>query len=373
MDVQTQSTGRVSPFSQRPVLVFWETTKACLLACQHCRARAQHEPLPGELTTVEGERLLADVAAFGHPAPVVVLTGGDLLMRPDIFHLLEVARALDLRVAVSPSATNLVDERVMERFAAHGVHSLSLSLDGPQPVHDLIRGIPGTYARTLAALRWSKAAGLTTQINTVVMRSTVEHLPEVVSLLRREQVRVWEVFFLIATGRALASEYLTPDEWADVADFLLDVTGYGFLVRAIEGPFIRRALLERQEGIRTPGELYQRLSADLQLREGQPIRPPQMARIGTLDGDGIVFVTHDGWITPGGFLPVRLGHVRHNRIADVYRSHAVLRDIRQRALHGPCGTCRFTDLCGGSRARSFAYNGDPLGSDPACQLAVVTR
>lgn len=371
MDVQTRPANRVSPFDQRPVLVFWETTKACLLACQHCRAHAQREPLPGELTTAEGERLLKDVTEFGRPAPVVILTGGDLLMRPDIFHLLDVARDLDLRVAVSPSATDLVNPQVMEQFASHDVHSLSLSLDGPQPVHDRIRGISGTYDRTVAEMRWSKAAGLTTQINTVVMRSTVEHLPEVVSLLLREQVHVWEVFFLIATGRALASEYLSPDEWADVADFLLDVTGYGLLVRAIEGPFVRRALLERQEGIREPGELYHRLSGDLQQREGQPIRQPQMTRIGTLDGDGIVFVTHDGWITPGGFLPIRLGHVRRDRIADVYRSHTLLRDIRRRALHGPCGSCRFTDNCGGSRARSFAYNGDPLGSDPACQFVAT--
>ncbi len=361
----------MSPFGQRPVLVFWETTKACLLACQHCRARAQRTPMPGELTTAEGERLLQNIAGFGRPSPVVVFTGGDLLMRPDIFHLIEFARTLDLRLAVSPSATELTDASVMERFTSLGVHSMSLSLDGPQDVHDRIRGIPGTFDSTLTALRRAQAAGLTAQINTVVMRSTVEHLPEVVSLLRREKVHVWEVFFLIATGRALTSEDLTPAEWADVADFLLDVSGYGLLVRAIEGPFVRRAILERQEGIRVPGELYERLRSDLERREGPPIRPPQMTRVGTLDGDGIIFVTHDGWITPGGFLPLRLGHVRRDDIADVYRTHPLLLDIRQRQFTGPCGACRFNDVCGGSRARSFAFDGNPLGSDPACPLAVV--
>ncbi len=362
---------RVSPFSQRPVLVFWETTKACLLACQHCRAHAQREPLPAELTTAEAEQLLSDVAAFGRPAPVMVFTGGDLLMRRDIFHLLDVARTLGIRVAVSPSATVLADDTAMRRFKDLDVHSLSLSLDGPEAIHDRIRGIPGTYRSTVTALRTAQSAGLTAQINTVVMRSTVDHLPEVVSLLIREHVHVWEVFFLIATGRALASEYLSPQEWADVADFLLDVTGYGLLVRAIEGPFVRRALLERQEGIRQPGALYRRLRESLERLEGASVREPQMTRVGTLDGDGIVFVTHDGWITPGGFLPVSLGHVRRDKITDVYRTHPLLVDIRRRHFDGPCGTCEFNDVCGGSRARSFANDGNPLGSDPACPMVAL--
>lgn len=362
---------RTSPFSQRPVLVFWETTKACLLACQHCRARAQREPLPGQLTTAEGERLLQDIAEFGHPAPVVVFTGGDLLMRSDIFHLLERARTLGLRVAVAPSATARADEQAMARLAHLEVHSVSLSLDGPPGIHDRIRGISGTHASTLAAMRRAQAAGLAVQVNTVVMRSTVAHLPEIVSFLRREQVHVWEVFFLIATGRALAAAYLTPDQWADVADFLLDVTGYGLLVRAVEGPFIRRALWERQAGVRSPGDLYHTLRAELERREGAPARAPHMPRVGTLDGDGIVFVTHDGWITPGGFLPLPIGQVRRDKIVDVYRTHSLLVDIRQRRFAGPCGQCRFTRVCGGSRARSFAQDGNPLGSDPACQLAVI--
>ena len=368
MEVHTQPSQRVSPFSERPVLVFWETTKACLLACQHCLARAQREPLPGELTTTEGERLLENIARFGRPAPVVVFTGGDLLMRHDIFHLLDVARTLGLRVAVSPSSTTLLDDHAMSRFATAGVHSLSLSLDGPEAIHDRIRGIPGTFASTLDAIRAARAAGLSVQINTVVMRDTVEHLPDVVSLLRREHVHVWEVFFLIATGRALADEYLEPEEWADVCDFLLDVSGYGLLVRAVEGPFIRRALQERQAGVRVPGALYRRLRVRLEDREGGPIRRPTMTRTGTLDGDGIVFVTHDGWITPGGFLPIRIGHVRRDQITEVYRTHPLLIDIRQRRLHGPCGACPFIDVCGGSRARSYAHSGDPLGSDPACPL-----
>lgn len=372
VDRRTEPGTRTSPFAQRPVLVFWETTKACLLACQHCRAHAQRDPLPGELTTAEGERLLEDIASFGNPAPVVVFTGGDLLMRPDIFHLLDVARTLGLRVAVSPSATELAGDGAMERFRNLGVHSLSLSLDGPRDVHDRIRGIPGTYDGTLATLRRARASGLKVQINTVVMRSTVEQLPEVVSLLLQEEVHVWEVFFLIATGRALSSEYLAPGEWEDVADFLLDVTGYGLLVRAIEGPFVRRALLERQEGNRTTGDLYRRLSTDLARRAGLPGRSPQMTRVGTLDGDGIVFVTHDGWITPGGFLPIHLGHVRRDGLVDVYRTHPLLRDIRRRRFDGACGECRYADVCGGSRARSFAFDGNPLGSDPACALVTHT-
>ena len=355
---------RSSPFAERPVLVFWETTKACLLACQHCRARAQREPLPGELSTEEGEAFLRQIADFGRPSPVVVFTGGDLLMRADIFHLLDVAQALGLRSAIAPSATPLLTREALTQLFARDIHSLSLSLDGPKAVHDRIRGVSGTYEAVISQVRAARETGFTVQINTVVMRSTVAYLADVAALLLAEGVHVWEVFFLIATGRALADEYLEPDEWDDVCRFLLNATQYGLLVRTVEGPFVRRVLREDEPS--AGGALYRRLSARLRDRLGAPVRTTQLARTGTLDGDGIIFVAHDGTISPGGFLPLPLGNVRQDHVVSVYRTAPLLRSIRARRFRGKCGVCPLRRVCGGSRARAYAATGDPLESDPAC-------
>jgi radical SAM protein len=355
-----------SRFARHPALVFWETTRACLLACRHCRASAQPMPLPGELTTAEGRALLAQVAAFGPPRPVVVFTGGDLMMRGDLDALLAEAHALGLVTAVSPSATAHLDRDAMERFHALGVHGLSVSIDAAADAHDRLRGIAGTHARSVRALREALDAHLAAQVNTVVMRSTVEDLADVAYLLLDAGVRTWEVFFLVATGRALAGEYLTPAETLDVAAFLLEATRHGLEVRLVEGPFVRRAAREREAGRLRPGPLYDRLAGRLRALAGAPGGDVRLARAGTLDGDGIVFVAYDGTIQPGGLLPVALGNVRTQSLASVYREHPLLADIRARRFGGACGRCEMRAACGGSRARAYAQGGDALAQDPMC-------
>jgi len=357
-----------SPFAMHPALVFWETTRACALACRHCRAVAQPEPLPGELTTEQGKRLIEAVAAFDRPRPVLVLTGGDVMMRPDLFALIAHARSLDLTVAVSPSATPRLTAEAMARFHDLGVHGLSVSVDAMAETHDRIRGIPGTYARSLEALRTARAAGLHPQVNTVVMRSTVWDLPDVAAMLLEEGIPIWEVFFLVATGRALADEYISPADVRDVTRFLLEVTRYGLLVRTVEAPFIRRALVETEAGAFEEGALYAHLIGRFRERVGAAAVPGpiKLARSGTLDGDGILFVAYDGTVHPGGLLPLPLGRVPDDDLVTLYRTHPVLEAIRARAFDGPCGTCAFRAMCGGSRARAYAHSQNPLGSDPLC-------
>jgi radical SAM protein len=356
---------------ERPMLVFWETTKACLLACRHCRASAIPQPLPGELTSAEGRRLVRSLTDFGRPHPVLVLTGGDVLMRPDSFELATYASSLSIPVAFAPSVTPKLTPEAACRMRDAGVKAVSISLDGASAAtHEGIRGIDGHFERTIEAIAMLREHGLVVQVNTVAMRENVRELPDVAVLLDRAGVNVWEVFLLVKTGRGVQMEELSPDENEDLCHFLYEASRYGFVVRTVEAPFFRRVVATRK-GDGQPsglGPLYRDLSRRLRELLGEPRGEPKAQTKGTRDGKGIVFVGHDGDVYPAGFLPVTVGNVREQNLATIYRESEVMRDIRAGRFPGRCGTCGFADLCGGSRARAFAATGDPLGDDPACRF-----
>jgi AdoMet-dependent heme synthase len=206
-------------FARSPMLVFWETTKACPLACAHCRAHAQKEPAAGELSTEEGLRFVSDLAGFGSPSPILVVTGGDPLARPDLFDLIERARAVDLRVALAPAISPALSEATLDRLIALGVKAISISLDGARAAtHDAIRLVPGHFAETIDAIKALVARGFMVQVNTTVMRKNVEEMADVAGMLARLGVNVWEVFFLVHVGRGTEIAELSPSECEDVAD-----------------------------------------------------------------------------------------------------------------------------------------------------------
>jgi radical SAM protein len=355
-------------FERRPILVFWETTRACLLACRHCRAEAISEPLPGQLTTAEGRRFIDSLAEFGRPLPVLVLTGGDLLMRPDLLELVDHARRLGLPVAISPAVTERLQPALLRELHDAGVGVASVSLDGASAAtHDGLRGVSGHLEATLDAIRLLRAERFTVQVNTVVRPENVEELPEVAALVAASGARVWEVFFLVRTGRGSDLAELTPAQNEDVCHFLVDASRHGFVVRTVEAPFFRRVLSWRADGRDCEtGELYERLSVRLRDLLGPPQERLRAQSKATRDGKGIVFVSHDGDVYPAGFLPLSLGNVREQSLPELYRENPLLRQIRAARFHGRCGACVYADLCGGSRARAFAASGDPLGEDPAC-------
>ncbi len=361
------------PLDEKPILVFWETTKACLLACKHCRANAILEGLPGELNTEEAYRLLEDLAGFGRPSPILVFTGGDPLMRSDIWLLIERAVELGLRVSVAPSATPLLTRDAVARMARLGVTAASISIDSPvESIHDSIRGVEGTWRRSVEAVKWMQDEGIAVQVNTVVMRDTVEGLPGMVKLLDDLGVHTWEIFYYVPTGRAGFESDLEPWEYEDVSLFLYDVTRYGFTVRTVEGPFYRRVALSRimeEMGYKAagpaPGPLYERLRGELYRLMGEPRGEPRVHVTPTMDGRGIVFISYDGKVYPSGFLPVPAGSVRSRSIVEIYRESTLFRMLR-RNLKGRCGRCELNTVCGGSRARAYAYTGDPFAEDPAC-------
>ncbi|WP_457751687.1 TIGR04053 family radical SAM/SPASM domain-containing protein [Thermococcus sp.] len=362
------------PYDQKPVLVFWETTKACRLKCKHCRAEAILQALPGELNTDEGKALIDSLTDFGRPYPILILTGGDPLMRNDIFELIEYAVEGGIRVGLAPAVTPLLTEETIERIAESGIKAVSISLDSPFPeVHDSIRGIEGTWERTVWAIREFLKRDLSVQVNTVVMRETVEGLPEMVKLLKDLGVEIWEVFYLVPTGRGNFESDLKPEEWEDVTHFLYEASKH-LLVRTTEGPMFRRIAIMRKaleekglnpDDVLKPGELYFRLKKRLVelLGEGGEARAQTM---GTRDGKGIIFISYNGNVYPSGFLPFSVGNVREKSLVEIYRESELMKKLRSAEFRGRCGKCEFRHVCGGSRARAYAYHIDPLAEDPAC-------
>jgi radical SAM protein with 4Fe4S-binding SPASM domain len=237
--------------------------------------------------------------------------------------------------------------------------------------HDGIRGIDGHFASTLTAIELLKSAGYRVQVNTTVMAANLEELPEFAALLKEHAVDIWEVFFLITTGRGTEVAGTTPEENEAVCHFLVDAARHGFTVRTVEAPFFRRVAAERMLGgtaevAPSSRDLYLRLRQQLEDRLGLPTAPVRAPSAATRDGKGIIFVAANGDVNPSGFLPLRLGNVRTQRLSAIYRQAPLLQRIRAATFSGVCGRCAFAQLCGGSRSRAFAVTGDPLGDDPGC-------
>lgn len=356
-------------FDEKPLLVFWETTRACDLACRHCRASAISDALPGQLTNAQGKALLDQIAAFGRPSPILILTGGDVLRRADLFELMAYAKSNGTPVSVSPSVTPLLNEAMIDRLAEAGIDAMSLSLDdATAELHDNLRGVHGTWARTLELGRYAVSRGIRLQINSTVMQNNVERLPALFELVHQIGAHIWEVFFLIQTGRGSELVEANPATNESISHFLYAASFYGVTVRTVEGPFFRRLGAQKEAGTAAPPDaLAQGLIADLEARLGPPTHKSRARSAGTRDGKGIVFIAHDGEVSPSGFLPVSGGNVKTQTLNEIYQHTKLFTDLRSvNSFTGACGACEWRDLCGGSRARAQADSGDPLGEDPAC-------
>jgi radical SAM protein len=341
-------------FDQAPMLVIWEATQACDLECVHCRASAQSERDPGELTTEQGYRLLDEIRSFGEP--LMVFTGGDPLKRPDLYDLIRYSVKIGLRTNVTPSATPLLTAAAIDGFKAAGVSRMAISLDGPDAAsHDEFRGVPGTFDRAMFALRYARDIGLDTQLQTTVTRRNMHRLAEFAGISSEVRTKMWSLFFLIVTGRALEMDDLRAEEYEKVFEFMYQLSK--------TAPY----------GIKTTEDMHYRPYVAQRMKEGHGAAEKQNARevtwrtAGVSDGKGFVFVSHQGEIFPSGFLPVTGGNVLQDSLTDVYRNSGLfktLRDTEQRG--GKCGLCEYRKICGGSRARAYALTGDFLAEDPRC-------
>ena len=341
-------------FDQAPMLVIWEVTQACDLACVHCRASAQSERDTGELSTEQGYRLLDEIKRFGDP--LMVFTGGDPLKRPDLYDLIRYSVKIGLRTNVTPSATPLLTPEAIDGFKAAGVTRMAISVDGHDAAsHDDFRGIPGTFDRAMFALRHARDIGLDTQFQTTVTRRNMDHLPEIAEIVKEMRSKMWSLFFLIVTGRALADDDLLPEEYEQVFEFMYELSKTApFGLKTTEAMHYRRYIAQRMK---------QEHGAE---RSG-PAKEVAFRTAGVSDGKGFVFVSHRGEIYPSGFLPVSGGNVLQNELTDVYRNHELFKSLRDTgAREGKCGVCEYQKICGGSRSRAYALTGNILASDPRC-------
>jgi radical SAM protein len=347
----------MGPFDQAPFIVIWETTRACALACVHCRAEAIPQRDPRELTTDEGRALMDRVAAFGDPPPLLVLTGGDPLRRPDLVDLVAYGARRGLSVSVTPSGTAAVTEARLRALRDAGLARLAVSLDGATAEsHDAFRGVVGSHRHTLTILERARALGLPLQINTTVCRRTVGDLPAIARQVEAFGAVLWALFFLIPVGRAQIDQALDAAAIETVLDWAADLAArVPFGVKTTEAPHIHRVLARH----RRAGDLPRpaRRAPDGIRRAGRAVT----------DGNGFVFIDHTGNICPSGFLPLTAGNVRRDDLVGVYRASALFTALRDPAqLGGRCGRCEYREVCGGSRARAFAVAGDPLAEDPGC-------
>jgi radical SAM protein len=356
-------------FQRAPFLVIWETTQACALACRHCRASARPWRDPNELTTAQGRDLIEQVAGMG--TPLLVLSGGDPVNRPDLFELVRHAKRKGLRVATIPAATSELTEDLVAKLKEAALDQMALSLDFPSASrHDAFRGVPGSFEKTLQAAGWARAAGLPLQINTTVCGDTAPFLEEMAGLVERLGAVFWEVFFLVPTGRGSELAGLPAEECERVFDLLYRTQKKGgFVVKITEAPHYRRHVAQRER--RLAGERGRPHGAvpmpALLTRSEGPGHTVGLAPRGVNAGNGFLFVSHVGEIYPSGFLPRSAGNLRGTPLADAYRSSELFRSLRDPdRLKGRCGACEFRFICGGSRSRAYALTGDLLETDPWC-------
>jgi radical SAM protein len=352
-------------FDQAPFTIAWEITRACAYACVHCRADAQHRRDPQELSTAEAEALVDRIKAFG--SPILVFTGGDPMMRPDLFEIIRYATDKGLRCSLTPTATELATRERLGLAMEAGIKRIALSLDAPRSeLHDAFRQVSGSWERTMAILRSALSMGLAAQINTTVTRRNLALLPKMVEFVKEAGAVQWSLFFLVPTGRAQAADMIGPEEHERVFNWLYDLSLKGdFDIKSTAAPMYRRVAIERRRAEAGPGTgridgTFQ--GAGFQYADGldRPVK-------GVNDGRGFLFISHRGEIMPSGFLPIAAAKVREADIVDVYRNHRLFKELRDPGLlKGRCGICEYRVVCGGQRGRAYAMTGDWLETDPAC-------
>ncbi len=338
-----------------PRLVFWETTAACNLKCIHCRASATDFRSADDLTTEESFRLIDGIAAAAKP--ILVLSGGEPLVRPDIFEISQYADSKGLKVALATNGT-LVTDDVAIRARESGIQRVSVSIDGKDAAtHDSFRQLDGAFDAAIRGIEAFKRAGLPFQINTSVANHNKEQLPAILELAVGLGAAAFHLFLLVPVGCGLeisAEEQISPREYEDILNWFYDASRTaGISLKATCAPHYYRILRQRaaKDGVRVTTQTH---GMDAVTK-------------GCLAGTGVCFVSHRGEVYPCGYLPVSAGNVRETPFAEIWKDAEVFRVLRDDSLlEGKCGPCEFKGVCGGCRARAYGETGNYLGEEPFC-------
>jgi len=335
-----------------PRLIAWEVTRSCPLACKHCRAAARNQPYEGELSTDEGRRLLENIASFSRPT--IILTGGEPMLREDIYNLAAHADGLGLPVVMAPCGQR-VDAKAVERMKRAGIRCISISIDGATAAsHDAFRGVAGAFEMACRAADAARRARLPFQINTTVTRHNRDELPAIRDLAVRLGADVFNPFLLVPTGRGkdLAGQELSADEYERTLGWLAD--------EQRDGPIRIRV---------TCAPHYWRIRVQRAARAGETPEPAEPFSRGCMGGKTFAFISHIGKVQICGFLEEEAGDLRAVDLdfARIWRESPLFRAVRNvDAYHGRCGVCEYRRICGGCRARAFAVTGDYLAEEPFC-------
>lgn len=335
-------------------LVAWEVTRTCNLSCIHCRAAAVDKPYENELSTEECRRVLDEIASFAKP--IIILTGGEPLLRPDIFELASYGNSLGLRMTMAPNGT-LVTREAARKMVKVGIQRISISIDGATAQsHDAFRRVPGAFEGAMRGIRNAREAGLPFQINTTITAQNLHELESIQKLAVDLGAAAHHIFLLVPTGRGknLEEQAINAQQY--------EKTLHWFYEQRDQVPLQLKA---------TCAPHYYRILRQRARRDGRKV---DMATFGLdamtrgcLGGTGFCFVSHVGQVQPCGYLEVDCGNVREQSFREIWEASPVFLKLRDhKALEGKCGRCEYVRVCGGCRARAFEATGNYMAEEPLC-------
>ncbi len=336
-------------------LVAWEVTSACNLACKHCRAEAKLHPEDDELTTEEGKKLLKSISQLG--SPIIIFSGGEPLLRQDIFELMEYAKSLGLKPVLSPNGTLLSIENV-KKIKELKIPRVSISIDGPDAnSHNQFRGVKGAFERALNGIELLKSQDIPFQINTTVTKTNLHNFKDIFELVKRLGAVAWHIFLLVPTGRAdkIKEEIISREEYEEVLNWFYDFRKHAknIHLKATCAPHYYRIMRQRakKEGLKVD---FENFGMDAVTR-------------GCLGGIGFCFVSCKGVVQPCGYLKLNCGNIREKDFNEIWETSEIFLNLRNpEKFTGKCSICEYFKVCGGCRARAYTMLGDYLAEEPLC-------
>ena len=322
------------------LIIAWEVTGACNLTCEYCRASATPSPAEGELSTKEALAFIDEVAPR---RPMLILSGGEPLLRRDVFDIARYAMGRGVRVSLATNGTLLTPE-IVEKIRGAGIMRASVSLDGPGPeIHDLGRG-EGSFDLAMGGIE-NLRGRVDFQINMTVTKENLDAVAPTMDLAERLGAVAFHLFFLVPTGRGREDELVTPEEQDEI-------------LRQVARDSRNRKIEVKVTCAPQYGRIAEEVLAESERRG--------VLGSACLAGTSFVFVSRTGDVSPCGYLPLVAGNVREERFSEIWESSPIFVDLRERELVGRCGGCDRRKVCGGCRARAYALTGDYLESDPVC-------